>query len=93
MLISSLKINPISTGESYGYDEDDSSSDSDNEMLLRYEHYVSSAKDTGNGSGLAKKTRGGSFRAKSSSSMMNGGMILKCIFFNRPLEYANTHCI
>ncbi|XP_033624817.1 synaptotagmin-14-like isoform X3 [Asterias rubens] len=60
-------------GESYGYDEDDSSSDSDNEMLLRYEHYVSSAKDTGNGSGLAKKTRGGSFRAKSSSSMMNGG--------------------
>ncbi|XP_033624839.1 synaptotagmin-16-like isoform X6 [Asterias rubens] len=61
-------------GESYGYDEDDSSSDSDNEMLLRYEHYVSSAKDTGNGSGLAKKTRGGSFRAKSSSSMMNGGV-------------------
>ncbi|XP_071787242.1 synaptotagmin-16-like isoform X6 [Asterias amurensis] len=61
-------------GESYGYDEDDSSSDSDNEMLLRYEHYVSSAKDNGNGSGLAKKTRGGSFRAKSSSSMMNGGV-------------------
>ncbi|XP_071787235.1 synaptotagmin-16-like isoform X5 [Asterias amurensis] len=64
-------------GESYGYDEDDSSSDSDNEMLLRYEHYVSSAKDNGNGSGLAKKTRGGSFRAKSSSSMMNGDILVE----------------
>ncbi|XP_038075066.1 synaptotagmin-16-like isoform X6 [Patiria miniata] len=46
-------------GESYGYEDDDSSSDSDNEMLLRYEHFVSTSK--GNGmkkgpSGVLKKT-------------------------------------
>ena len=62
-------------GESYGYEDDDSSSDSDHEMLLRYEHFVS----TSNG---VKGGPSGGLRVKSAASIMGGrGKYLSCFSF------------